>query len=139
MVMALKRMDDTKLREFLLIVCVLMFMFSMVIVAYQTGKRENQPPETVETFELGKLTINMAIFETPIDFVMQISNPSNRTLAIRLVVNAEPSSLSKYAVASLDYPNVIGGSAEDRLGFAFVVHDNGANMTGNYTVVAEGV
>jgi len=132
-------MENDKLRLFLVVCCVLMFMFSMVIVAYQTGKRENPPPETVEAYELGRLTVNMAIFETPIDFVMQISNPSNRTLAVRLVVNAEPSSLAKYAVASLDYPNIINGSATDRLGFVFVVHDNGENAAGNYTVIAEGV
>lgn len=132
-------MEDDKLKIFLVVACVLMFMFSMIVVAYKTGKAENPPPETLEAFELGRMTVSTAVFETSIDFVMQISNPSNRTLAIRLVVNAEPSSLAKYAVASLDYPNVINASAQDRLGFVFVVHDNGANMTGNYTVVAEGV
>jgi len=132
-------MDDIKLREFLVVACVLMFACSMVILAYKTGKAENPPPETVEAYELGRLTVAMAIFEVPIDFVMLISNPSNRTLAVRLVVNAEPSSLSKYAVANLDYPNVINGSAQDRLGFVFVVHDSGENVTGNYTVIAEGV
>lgn len=129
-------MNEFQWKEILIVVMMAMLISTCAILAYKSGEGVNPKSESVF---LGSLKIHMGLFETPLNFKMALNNPVNKTLAVRLMVNATPSELSKFAVAYLAYPKLIDGLAQAQLYFAFVVHDNGKNMTGDYVVYAEGV